>query len=260
MADNKRPDRLHTFSREDLEGKYRLRVRHNEELRDELRQMAAQNESLHAALMEAVTKVEAYEAGRDDSEPVEGAERTAAQVWHMLLGLPEAQRLNWIDVLLRTRGDARSCFAQDHQGRIDALTYDLTDVQVRLESALGIEGPRPVTALVTAVEVLRQVMVDGIAAREPHVEYVATEPELPDFRHPDLAEEKAKVVDSLKAAGIDLASVCGFEWPGGRQGDVCGTHLCGTVNPLHAQGHECGHCGATLSHVEAEKIEEAKAE
>lgn len=245
-----RPDRLHTFSRQVLEAKYREQCQHNADLRDELRQLGAQNESLHAALMEAEERRAAYEAGADATPPAEGVARTPGQLWHKLLSDTEDGRLAFLVAMLESNRTAHACLLNDHQGRIDALTYDLTDVQVRLERVLRLGGPRPVTALVTAVEALRQVMVDGIAAR---ADVLATDDELPDEGDfPQERDTAAKIGEQLKSAGIDTRSVCNYEWPGDELHD----HVCGVVNPLHAQEHLCP-CSATLSHMEAEKLAEA---
>lgn len=199
--------------------------------------------------------VDAYEAGREvyDIAMAEGRRATPGQLWHKLLSAPEDGRLALLLAMLGSSDAAHDCFMQNHQGRIEAIEYELADVQAKLGSVFGFDTPQSLHSLTVAVQALRNIMVAGIAERG-QVLTTMEETEMPEWRQPDgLEAEKAKVRDSLKEAGIDLRSVCGFEWPG----DEMHEHACGEVNPLHAQSHWCERCNATLSHVEAEKLAEA---
>lgn len=214
-------------------------------------------EQLQVAVREAAEKLAAFEAGRDDSERAEGAVRTPGQLWAQLLDAPMPERMHMLEMAIRNTEGLRECFQQDHKGRIEDLRYQLTHHQERLSAVFGFDEPQNLHALTVATQALRNIMVAGIAERiEPVVEYALAEPELPEFRQPEgLAAEKAKVVASLKEAGIDLDSRCGYQW---RRGDDCRPqgHSCVLLNPLHSQDHECEQCEVRLSHVEAEKLAE----
>jgi hypothetical protein len=201
------------------------------------------------------TKLGAYEAGASFEPTEEGAELTAAQLWGKLLGASVHTRQTIIGQAMRNADLARACFAQDHAGRLGNLEYELQDVQAKLGTALGFDTPQPLHALIVAVQALKNIMVEGIAAREPAVTYATAE----DF--PVETGAREKIGEAFKQAGIDLQSICNYDWEtvlDEPDSSICTDHVCGLVNPLHAEAHECRGCGATLTHEAAEKLEMAK--
>jgi hypothetical protein len=202
---------------------------------------------------EAGEKIARYEAGQDATPREEGIVLSPAQLWHKLLTVPEDQRLAMLRVLTENARTAYDCFAQDHGGALMQLEADREALS---HAVFGSPTLDSTSQLHTAVRALRSVMVDGIAARGGVVEYREVEPET----FPEEPDVREKIGAQLKSAGIDLSSVCGYQWEGPAT-DACdgGAHACRLVNPLHVQAHECDpdHCGQTLTHIEAEQLAEA---
>lgn len=211
---------------------------------------------LSRQLIEAQEKIKAYELGASFEPIEEGAELNAAQLWGKLLSASTHTRQTIIGQAMRSNEQARACFAQDHERRLNHLTYELEDVQANLSTALGFDAPQPLYALTVAVQALRNIMVEGIAQRS-QVLFTEQEAEI-DLDFPAEAGVAEKIGEQLKTAGIDLQSICGYEWEGEPVPlHALGLHKCGKVNPLHADAHECN-CGQALTHEEAERIEMAK--
>lgn len=224
-------------------------------------------DALRRLLREARDKIEAYEAGADPTPVPEGVAGTTGQLWHKILQADEAGRFRLLNWLIELAERESNCFTQNHEGRIDHLQFELQDVQAKLGATLGFDTPQSLHSLTVAVQALRNVMVDGIAARESRVEYR----ELTDEDYPsdllkndeDFPQERTvqeKIGDQLKAAGIDTTAVCRYTWEGPST-DSCdgGVHECRLINPLHVESHQCDpdHCGQELSHDEAERLLEA---
>lgn len=210
-------------------------------------------------LIEAQEKIKAYELGASFEPTEEGAELNAAQLWGKLLSASTHTRQTIIGQAIRSNELARACFAQDHEGRLNHLEYELQDVQAKLSATLGFDAPQPLFALTVAVQALKNIMVEGIAQRS-QVLFTEQEAEI-DLDFPAEAGVAEKIGEQLKSAGIDTQSICRYSWEG-ESTDACdaGVHECRMVNPLHAEAHECDprHCGATLTHEEAERIDMAK--
>lgn len=212
-------------------------------------------------LIEAQEKIKAYELGASFEPIEEGAELNAAQLWGKLLSASTHTRQTIIGQAMRSNELARACFAQDHEGRLNHLEYELQDVQAKLSATLGFDAPQPLFALTVAVQALKNIMVEGIAQRS---QVLITDADYPadlldnDDDFPAEAGVAEKITEQLKTAGIDLQSICGYEWEGEPVPlHALGLHKCGKVNPLHADAHECN-CGQALTHEEAERIEMAK--
>lgn len=219
---------------------------------------------LSRQLIEAQEKIKVYELGASFEPIEEGAEPNAAQLWGKLLSGGTHTRQTIIGQAMRSNELARACFAQDHEGRLNHLEYELQDVQAKLSATLGFDAPQPLFALTVAVQALKNIMVEGIAQRS---QVLITDADYPadlldnDDDFPAEAGVAEKITEQLKTAGIDLQSICGYEWHTTLDvpdTSICTDHFCGTVNPLHAESHSCAGCGSSLSHEEAERIEMAK--
>jgi hypothetical protein len=209
---------------------------------------------LNGVLNSAMAKLELYEAGQDATPRDEAVMPTPGQLWHNLLGAREDVRLAMLLRLLENTNTATDCFMQDHAGALTQLESDRELLSIAVFDMPTGDSTRQ---LHTAVRALRQIMVDGIARRVTVVE-LTDEEEPDDF--PVEPDVKAKIGEQLKTAGIDLQSVCGFEWETEQTcaDNADGRHLCSEVNPLHAQAHNCGgHCRQLLTHEQAEKLAEA---
>jgi hypothetical protein len=206
---------------------------------------------------EAGEKIARYEAGRDDSERVEGQARTPGQLWAQLLDSSMPERQFMLEAMIRNTEGLRACFVEGHRGRIEDLTSRIEEAQRHLSETLGFAETQPLYSLLIAVRALKNVMVEGLATRESVIT-TAAEVELPEFAGDRGVREK--IDEQLKSAGIDTQSICRFTWEGPST-DACdgGVHECRLVNPLHIEDHACDprHCGQTLSHIEAEKLTEA---
>jgi hypothetical protein len=201
--------------------------------------------------------VDIYEAGRDDSERVEGVVRSPGQLWARLLDTPMPERIFLLETILQNGEGARQCIVQGHPARIQDLTSRIEEAQRHLSETLGFSEAQPLYSLLVAVRALKNVMVEGIAAREL-VRDAVEEVELPEFVGD--RDVREKIDEQLKSAGIDTQSICGFEWHTTLEvpdTSICTDHYCGEVNPLHTQDHICAGCGVVLTHVEAEKLAEA---
>lgn len=195
-------------------------------------------------------KLAAYEAGQESiaEHEVWGKELTPGQLWNKLLNATEDQRQALLMAFVLNARTASACFAQDHEGMGAQLEYNRTELAHAVFGSVTTDGT---AQLHTAVRALRQVMVDGIAARSTAVEF-AGEVTLDDF--PVEADVKAKIGEQLKSAGIDPQSICAYEWVGDAT-PLCplGKHFCSEVNPLHADAHDCN-CGTSLTHEDAERL------
>lgn len=216
---------------------------------------------LRAERKELKAKIEAYEAGRDGSEHVEGQELSVGQLWDRLLEQESgAARLDLLQSMRTSAQRGRACIVQGHTNRIEDLTSRIEEAQRHLGKTLGFTETQPLYSLLVAVRALKNVMVEGLALRELARDAVE-EVELPEFVGDRGVREK--IDEQLKSAGIDTQSICGFTWkePGSESyvmaGCNDGWHSCGEVNPLHTQDHACAGCRAVLSHIEAEKLTEA---
>lgn len=203
-----------------------------------------------AMAREAGEKIARYEAGQDAAPREEGIVLSPAQLWHKLLNAPESTRMAMLMAMVENTRTAQACFMQDHEGMGAQLEYNRSELAHAVFGSVTTDGT---AQLLTAVRALRQVMVDGIAARSTAVEYrTADEPTLDEF--PEEKDTRAKIGEQLKSAGIDLQSICNFEWDG-LDTPLCplGAHTCSKVNPLHADAHSCN-CGASLTHEDAERL------
>ena len=224
----------------------------------ELRAIVAEQRAQLDDLDELAKKILAYEAGMDATPRDEAsAFATPGQLWHALLTAPEHIRAILLESAIMNADAARACFQQDHrevmlraerqrEGLADAIFDHPTDDSHE--------------SLLVSVRALRQVMVDGIARRSTTV-VGPTDEDYPadlltyDEDFPVEADVKAKIGEQLKSAGIDLQSICNFEWVG-EATPLCplGAHKCGAVNPLHALAHGCKDCSASLTHEDAERL------
>lgn len=258
--DDGRSDRLHTFSREDLEERvrsYRDQVAHQKQ---SLIRLAEHADNYLYAQEAAAEQLAAYEAGREVYDPAEAEGRmtlTPGQLWHKLLSMKGEERLLTLGASLRNARVARECFEMDHAGQIESLHQAISGAEEALGLAVGLEGTDyALNQLIAAAHALRTIVdrAQGETALGP-VESVVALPEFLGDR-----DAKARIGEQLKAAGIDPSAVCGYTWEGPST-DGCdqGVHRCELRNPLHAQDHACDerYCGQTLSHVEAEKLAEA---
>lgn len=232
----------------------------------------SEEDMLRRYLREAQDKIARYEAAADATPVPEGVAGTTGQLWHKMLQADEAGRYRLLGWFMEIAERDSSCFAENHRGRLDHLQFELQDVQAKLSTTLGFDTPQSLHSLTVAVQALRNVMVERLAAREPQVEYRAVDE--PAFSIDDLLPKfpaapsvQEKIGEQLKAAGIDTSAVCGFEvagWPSIEEDDYCaswseplgageGGHRCAVVNPLHAGVHECK-CGAQLGHDQAERL------
>lgn len=202
-------------------------------------------------------KLARIEAGADATPSVEGAQRTAGQLWHRLLTGDEGTRMALLEGMLASQQYALDCLSKDHDRRIEHLSDELMDVQAKLSSALGFETPQPLHSLTVAVRALRSVMVDGLGAR-PAVKFATVDlvTEFADSMPDEQPDAKQVVADAIERAGIDTNAYCNFEWGTGNDctNDRGEGHLCGEVNPLHVDVHVCGTCEATLTHEQAERM------
>lgn len=199
---------------------------------------------------EAGEKIARYEAGADATPREEGTLLTTpGQLWHKLLGAPEDVRMAMLQAALENAQSAHTCFVMGHEGRLREAEEERELLSIAVFDMPTNDSTRQ---LHTAVRALRQVMVDGIAARTTTVEMTG---ELTLEEFPEEPDLRQKIGAQLKSAGIDLQSICGYEWQGDAT-PLCplGSHTCGAVNPLHALAHGCKDCSASLSHEEAERL------
>lgn len=224
-----------------------------------------EEEKLRQLIVEVRDKLARYEAGADATPAPEGEDipLTTGQLWHKMLQADEAGRFRLLNWFMEVAERDSSCFAENHRGRLEHLQFELEDVQAKLSTTLGFDTPQSLHSLTVAVQALRNVMVDGLAAREGRVEYAAAgSVTLDDLlsKFPAAPSVQEKIGEQLKAAGIDTSAVCGYGWEG-EPTDACdaGVHECRLINPLHVQSHQCDpdHCGQELSHFEAEQRAEA---
>lgn len=215
---------------------------------------------LRAIIAEQRARLDAYEAGAQAFDALEARKLNPGQLWRKLLDASTDQRLAMLLRQSENMSTAYDCFAQDHQRRLADLTERIEETQRQLSETLGFDQAQPLCSLLVAVRALKNVMVEGIAAREPRVEYA--EPSIEDL--PEFAGDRdvrEKIGEQLKSAGIDTQSICHYQWEGPAT-DGCdgGAHDCQLVNPLHASAHQCDPqwCGQELTHEEAERIEMAK--
>ncbi len=245
-----KPDRLHTFSREVLEQRYRSAL---ETITEQKETLVCVADDLAAAR----TQLRDIVAGSDPTQPAEGTTLTAGQLWHRLLNMPVEERLLQLRRALEADDQARSCFVADHAGR---MQYAETELEARREqlshavfSEVTLDGH---SELLTAVRALRSVMVDGIAKRPAGQLTVMSVHEHDEGERPDFPVEKGvqeRVGEQLKSAGIDLQAVCDYLWDNtDEHGDH--DHQCGLTNPLHAGPHACASCATTLTHEDAERL------
>lgn len=199
--------------------------------------------------------VDDYEAGADATPVPEGAAGTTGQLWHKMLQADEAGRFRLLGWFTEVADRSSACFTENHRGRLEHLQFELEDVQAKLSTTLGFDTPQSLHSLTVAVQALRNVLVDGLAARAEYAGSVTLDDLMPKF--PAAPSVQEKIGEQLKAAGIDTSAVCGYTWEG-EQTDACdaGVHQCRLINPLHVQSHQCDpdHCGQELSHFEAERL------
>jgi hypothetical protein len=207
--------------------------------------------ALRRHLRELSEKVAAYEAGAEEYSPsdTEGQQLPAAQLWHMLLNVSREKRFRVLHQIQQTQEEASNCFLNNHR----SLEQENADLRMKLQ---GLQ--ERVDSLNTALthkmgEIAAYQKVLEIQAG-PRVEYAAvaspTLDDLPEFQGDRGVREK--IGDQLKSAGIDLHSLCRYEWWTDDEHE----HICGQVNPLHAEAHVCelATCRATLSHEDAERL------
>lgn len=255
-----KPDQLHTLSREGLEAHCRTQRDTLQHQKATLERMAAEADEARTRAEQLSQKVTAYEAGMDPAEHEEGAQHTPASLWRALLQADHERRALLLDALLSNINTANECFMLDHRRRIENMAYEREQTREVLSAAVfGEPTVDSFVELIAGVRALRQVMVDGIAARGQvltTVHEVGIE-DLPGF--PGERDVREKIGEQLKTAGIDTQSLCRYEWTtSADDDDGCNEHVCGEVNPLHAQAHSCEQCGVMLSHQDAERIEMAK--
>jgi hypothetical protein len=223
-------------------------------------------------------KVAAYE-----SAPSAGDGR-AAEMWRHLLRLSPLARCEQIEAQL-TAIDAGHQVAAERDVLVESLreaqhtianleTHKRSlewQVRVRDEASRALQlDNMQLRGQISAYQHVLKLQADAavqIQALASASRTLLPEPErvpedLPDHRQPEaLQDVKDKVASDLKAAGIDTASICGYQWEG-ETTDACdgGVHECRLVNPLHVGDHACDPrwCGMTLSQETAERIEAAK--
>lgn len=214
---------------------------------------------LEAQIEHLRSLVKAYEAGADATPVPEGVAGTTGQLWHKMLQADEAGRFRLLNWFMEVAERESSCFALNHEGRLRNLTFELEDVQAKLSTTLGFDTPQSLHSLTVAVQALRNVMVDGLAAR---AQILTAEDYLSDLLKydEDLPQEPSvqeKIGEQLKAAGIDTSATCGYEWSteqGVLDPSICYNHACAMINPLHVESHQCAACGAVLTHDQAERL------
>lgn len=202
-------------------------------------------------------KVERYEAGADATPVDVAAAGTSGQLWHKMLQADEAGRFRLLNGLLSNMEAASACFLQDHAGRIGELQGILNAAEETLADAVGLEGhDYDLAQLVAAAHALRSALVES--ATPPQTVLSSIE----NVEWPQERDVATKINEQLKTAGIDLRSLCGYEWtdegatPCPRNKGA--EHVCGQANPLHTQSHVCEQCGATLNHEQAEALQLAQ--
>lgn len=155
--------------------------------------------------------------------------------------------------------DARNCFAQDHKGRL----MELEALREQLSMAVfGSPTLDSMQQLIVGVRALRQVMVDGIAARSRVLTTEDYPADLLDYDE-DRPNPLAVIDEGLEKAGIDRKAECRYQvkgW-GDTEDEWCADtgvkgHMCGLADPMHASAHMC-RCGSELSHEQAERLQNA---
>lgn len=220
---------------------------------------ATEEEKLRQLIVEVRDKLARYEAGADPTPVPEGVAGTTGQLWHKMLQADEAGRFRLLGWFMEIAERSSSCFAQNHQGSIDQLQFELQDVQAKLSATLGFDTPQSLHSLTVAVQALRNVMVDGLAARAQILTAEDYPSDLLEYDE-DLPQEPSvqeKIGEQLKAAGIDTSATCGYEWnltDEHVEHDISTVHRCTMINPLHAESHVCGNCGTVLTHDQAERL------
>lgn len=207
-------------------------------------------------------KVEAYEAGQEPYEPgvMWGHVLNRGQLWHRLLTADENLRMGMLGAMLSNADDAKKCFEQDHGGRLMELEALREQLSVAVFGSLTLDSMQQ---LIVGVRALRQVIVDGIAARSTIQECELTE-DVQEQEFGDAPNPLAVIDEGLEKAGIDRNAECRYQvkgW-GDTEDEWCADtgvkgHLCGLVDPMHASAHMC-RCGSELSHEQAEALENAR--